>query len=511
MTIPLKSFYVKPVSVIKADFLRTKKNAYAARGITLNVTKGSDDDILAEAIANEIAAAANNVVIKADKQMPDSATGTDEDRVFGVFGVPRAGVSGSQGSIVAKISATTFVATGAQLTDAQGFRYQVSTGGVLTLVGTPPGSVSIPVTSIDVGVGTNHAAGDVLTWVAPPPYCDPTVTCDIGGLTNGADAQTDDVYRVVGLARLRNPPAGGNSAQIIAWAEAGSPAVESAWVYPGLDGPGTFSVAIAAKQAYSATLGRLTRVIQASTVQTVGTYIAAQIPEYANLKTYSVADSVTDVSIGLTLPNAVTATSPGPGGGWTDGTPWPALAGTATRVSVSAVSSPTTFTLTSNDAATTPAATGISDGVTKIAWFDPVSLTMKTSTVLSHSGSTGAIVVTIDPQNPFSGIAVGHYVGPAAQNIGAYLTAFLGACAELGPGEWTTNVSVLPRAARHPAPSLAWPNTLTAQQTKPVQDAGPEVLDTKYFYRSQSSAPVPADTNTAVNIIVLQNFGIYKI
>ena len=47
---------------------------------------------------------------------------------------------------------------------------------------------------------------------------------------------------------------------------------------------------------------------------------------------------------------------------------------------------------------------------------------------------------------------------PQAVQQANYFAAALQAFANLGPGEWTANVTALQRAYRHPVPSLVWPS-----------------------------------------------------
>jgi uncharacterized phage protein gp47/JayE len=516
----LDQFFVPTPDEIRDANLRVRRNALIARGVSNpNVTKDSDHYVYATALSENLSPAFQNCVIKADQQMPDTSLGEQLTRIMGFYGVQPAVAAGASGNIVMETSTVTFVAIHTRLIDDQGQVFEVTLGGNYA------NGAKVPVAGITTGKATDHATGDVLQWVGvPPAFAAPTVTVAAPGLTGGADIPNDEDNRAALFSHLQNPPGGGNWSQVRDWAFKASPSVVSAFVYPALNGPGTLGLCILGALTYDPTNG-FTREVSTTVRDTVHNYVVAQLPGPGQVllttKTPtdaggSTPDVDTDVAIGLTLPEAVGAG--GPGGGWVDATPWPALLGTATRCTVQTVTDSTHLTLTSNDASTTPSATGLLDGVTQIAWFSPTSFAASTTeapspaiitaTITSHGGSTGAITVVLD--TPFIGIQAGDYVFPNAEHAEVYAQAFLAAMGGLGPGQWSTNPGVVPTANRRPFVTRQQPSDLTATVLKAITDSGSEVEDAAYLYRSATTPGVPASTTTdSPFVLVPRRFGLY--
>ena len=501
----LNTFVVPTPDEVRDDFLRVIRNGLIARGVpSPNVSQGSDWWVLAEAVRNQIVPGLANASVKADSAMPDTANGADLDRVAGIYGIVRRPTQGAVGFVNVSPSTASFVTAGTQLVDVSGKRYAVRANTAL-----PRGVTLVGIEAVDPGADTNLAAGTSLAWVAPPAYCAPTATVGAGGLTGGIDDETDGDLRDRLLAHLRTPPAGGNPQFVAELAEAASGAVERAFVYPGLDGPATFGVCIVGALTYDATLG-YTRGLSPLLVADVAAYVAARMPAHANMTLVTPTDVAasspcvdTDVSIGISLPLA--ASAGGPGGGWLDAAPWPQIPGGATRVSLVGFLDALTFTINASEVGCVP-------GLTRIAWYDPTLGTFRVATVTAVANAgVNTCDVTLDPSQPFAGIASGDYVCPASESLDAYGKAWVAAMAQLGPGQWTTDANRLPRAARRPLTSQSWPSDLTATQLRAVSDVGAEVLDVSYLYRSSSTPGVPASTSASPKILVPRRLGFYQI
>jgi len=510
MATPLFTYFQKSPQQIHDDLIRSWKSGFQLiAGIpNPNVAPKSDYDILAWGIAYEVATGQANATILADQLMPDTAAGSFLDRWLNLVGLARRAAVGSHGNITITLSATsTIIAAGAQLIDNSGLRFQVSVGG------TYANGALVPVTAVDVGSATNHNNGDVLRWVSAPAFSNPTATVGtVGGtdgLSNGADSEvgTDEPPRNRLLAWLANPPKGGNWQQVALWAAQSSSLVQFAAVYPALNGPATTYVSVsgAVQTVAPFTSASKSRAISSTIVSTtIAPYVQGLLPENTNLVCLSSVDSPTDVAIQLSLPTAPTASPPGPGGGWLDGTPWPQT-NSGTPVSVTSLGgSPQNFTV---NAQTAPTA-----GLSHIAWLSPFDWTIHTAIVLNFSGSAGAYNLTID--TPFTNLALGNYIWPQAQNQQNYVNALLGAFAAMGPGEWTSSSLLLSgplgRSFRHPLPTLAAPYSLGATQLKQVILSGSEVLDASYLFRSQTTPAVPATNTVGPNIFTPRNLSFYQ-
>ncbi len=104
----------------------------------------------------------------------------------------------------------------------------------------------------------------------------------------------------------------------------------------------------------------------------------------------------------------------------------------------------------------------------------------------------------------------GDLVFPAAENAETYALAYLAAMGNLGPGQWSTDPTVVPAANRRPFVTRQQPSDLTSGILKALTDAGDEVTDAQYLYRSDTTPGVPASTTTdSPFVLVPTRFGFY--
>lgn len=498
MSAQLYTFTTKTPKQVHDDIIRTIKAQLQLLGIAApNVAPGSDFDVIATAVATEIAVGLANQTIMADQLMPDTAAGSNLDRWLALFGLSRRPAIPSRGVVTITCSQTTNIVgnpTGVgatQIVDSSGQLYFVTVGGSY------PNGAQVPTQAVSGGAATDHANGDTLRWVTAPPYCSQTVSVGTpngeDGLSGGADSEVgvDEPPRQRLYQLFQNPPKGGNSQDIIAFAGQSSPLVQSAACYPALLGPSTafFAVWGGPQVTGPFTSTSKSRQLAASLVTgTVVPYVQASLPEYVYLVGSSTIDQPQDVSLILSLPSAPTASPPGPGGGWLDGSPWPSsVTGTAPCV-VTGVTNALNFTLN----ATSPP----TPGATHIAYISPSNWQIYTATVTAYSGSSGAYTVTLDTPWPLLATDFASGFPPAifpqsAQQVN-YAAAALAGFANLGPGEWTSVAAVKARAFRHPPPSLAWPSTLNALFLRTMENAGPEVLNAQFLVGSGAAPTVPA-------------------
>ena len=480
----LRTFTTRDKNRIRDALLRVIRNGLIAIGVPdPNVTPGSDYYVLGEAIGQQLEVAEANGAIKADAAMPDTAVddpatdATDLSRITGFYGLSKQAAAGSAGPGILNSSSSTPIPTGAQLLDAAGQIFRIVIGGVFANGATLDIEAVIAVGQT-TGRATNHAEGDVLRWVNRPPFCDEKVLVGPGGLVNGHDQDTNEDLRARLFAHLQNPPRSGNTQHVAEMAAESSPAVTGAYVYPALQGAGTVHVAVTA----SPTATSLQRDVDATTMSTlVAPYVQGQYPGHAAVTVTTVANMSADVAFGLSLPEAATASPPGPGGGWVNGNAWPTVdASTTWRVTVTGVTSSSVFTV---DAATSPQV-----NVSRIAWWNSATLELYTARVIAVSGTSGAYVITLD--QPFVGIASGEYIWPEAVNAQAYVSAVLAAFAVMGPGEKSSNAGVLARGFRHPRPTTSAPYALTTHLCRAITDAQTEVQSAQFLYRTDGISPL---------------------
>lgn len=502
----LRTFVVKDADTIRADIKRTIRNGLIELGVNdPNVSATSDFDGIALALGNELTVIGANCVLKCDAQMPDTAQDEDLMRITDIFSLSPQEAAGSLGSVVIAATQTSPIPTGAELIDEQGQRFRVTIGGNYA------DGAEVPIEAISVGYSTNHDEGDVLTWASAPAYCSDKVTVASGGLTNGADAEDNEILRQRLFGKFQNPSGSANPAHVIEALESSTNSVQKAFAYPAVQGPSTCDGVVCA--APTAT-NKSRQIATALLDGTVRPYADGALPRFGLLTITTVADVSADVAIGLSLPEAPTANPPGPGGGWLNGTPWPSVdASTTFRCTVTAVTSTKMFVV---DATASPTA-----GVSQIAWLSPYDWTLYSATVLAVSGTTGAYTITLD--KPFVGITTGCYIWPNCQNAQAYVDALLQSFAKMGPGEKTSNASALVRGFRHPPPANAWPCALGPSMLNDLTvDDLEEVEAAQFLHRydgtttitgsaGQLAPQVPTAIANAPKIFVPRHLAFYRI
>lgn len=496
-------FSVKTAAQVRDDGLRALRNAARRRGITnIDTSPGSDYYGLFQAIGNEIEVIGAAQMAAGDAVMPDTAQDNDLDAWLARVGLARGAGGGSSGTIVLDATQATLVLAGTQLTDAQGQRHQVLAGGIYA-----PGA-SIPVQAVDIGTTTNRPAGELLRWATAPAYAATQAAVGPSGLTGGSDAEQDDAARARLMRRLAEPPGNGNSTQLIETAEASSPLVQAAFVYPAAQGPATQHVAVA---GYASATSK-SRAIDATVLASqIVPYVLGQVAEPVSAGTLvtGVADFPVDATIDLALPASGAASIPGPGGGWLDATPWPVPAPGESYAWVTFAGADNAFRVRASRAPV--------PGATRIAWLSPADWNLRQAIVTSAAAvagtGTGGVApefdITVD--TPFTGINVGHFISPQAAALPVYFNALLAAFAALGPGEKTANATVLARAYRRPVPTLAWPSGLDAAVLRAITNAGDEVLDVAYRFRTLVAPPLPASITDPPNIFVPRNLAFYPL
>lgn len=460
------NFTVKTAEEHRDDMLRTIRVYLVRNGVANpNVGPTSDFYARAQALANELEVAGANCIIKLDELMPDTAGDTGLGRWGNILGRQIQPATGSYGNVTLSSSASTTITAGATLTDDIGQKFEATTSGIYA------NGAPVPVRAIDVGFATNHAAGDTLTWVTAPPFADDKAIVATGGLVNGTDAEDRETYRSAIISFFQNPPQSGNREHIAEFAEASSNSVQKAFVYPCAQGPSTVHVACAA----APTSTSKERDIDATLLNTVvKPYVIGQYAEHAEVTVTTVDNENADIAFALNIPNAPTATPPGPGGGWLDATPWPPSSTANGGADVMAVTSSTVF-----DVRSVPAPTV---GATRVSWLSTTDWKVKTATVTASSVVANGYRITID--QPFVGIAVGALVWPACESGQTYADAVLAQFALMGPGEKTANAALLSRAYRYPTPQISWPYALGPELLRALADSGSEVASVNYVQRN---------------------------
>jgi len=174
----------------------------------------------------------------AQQTLPDTADADALDRHAALWGLGRLPAAFAGGHVTLSGTLGTVVPADVRLRRADGV--EVVTTAALTLDGSTPAAVS----AVLPGVAANTAAGTALTLVSAVPGVSAAAVVAAGGLTGGADAETDTALRTRVLWRLQQPPHGGCAADYLAWALAAHPAVTRAWVFPNEAGAGSVTVRV---------------------------------------------------------------------------------------------------------------------------------------------------------------------------------------------------------------------------------------------------------------------------
>jgi len=496
MATTVESMAVKTFEEVRADWLRTYRNGLINRGVTdPNVGSGSEAYLRATAIAQQIVAATANTSAAANAQMPDTAVGDDLIRGAALRGLSYRNAGPSIGPVILSTTVATKVGipSGAQLIDANGLTYQVLVGGSFD------NGAELTVESVDTGVGTNLEAGAVLRWTAPPEFVQPTAVVGTGGLTGGIDQESEEGLRGRLLDRLRHPPNGTNWAALNLATENSTTAVQKAFCYPACNGPST--VHLAAVGAPTAT--NKGRAVNATIMSTkVAPAGIGAVPEYAECVVTTVQNYPVNVSFGLSLPSAKTASPSGPGGGWLDAVPFPVLASPGYVEVLDVI-------LANNIQVASDVPPAVGDTICWISSVDWVLRTAKIVTVPLGGGSPyyiGLDVPLVDSNG--TSITIGEYVFPGAEQMQAYYEAVLAGFAGLGPGEKTDVASLIPRAKRRPLAVDSWPSSLSNRFLKVFSERS-EVYAAGYLYREAVSPPLPAAISDPPYIIIPRHIGFY--
>lgn len=476
---------------VRDQLLRTIRLMHARRGRAVNVLPGSDYFILATSMARIVVIAfANNKVALRDVS-PLTASGENLHRLAKVFGVDPRPAAGASGALVVKCTGTVVIPQDFGCTAANGQRYRTS-ASVTVVTGD-----LISVFAADTGADTDQVAGSMVTWdSAAIGALASTATVAPGGITGGSNGDTEEQLRDRLLQRLAFPPQGGNWAQMKGWAEDASAAVESAFVYPAVRGPGSVDLAI--------TKAGGDRLVNPTVLALATSSVLARVPGYASVLMTGVQTQYVDVTVAAKLPLPTFAG--GAGGGWHDATPWP-----------------------SDDARVVASFGGVLDIATtgspsvgsRIAFWDPAAGALVDMMVTSVIPLVGlGVRITVAPVNGGASplwIVTGMYVSAGSVQGPTYAAELRDQIARLGPGEKTASPDLLPRALRKPAPDVAAPSDLSSLLLSAITQRHPEILSLDWGVRRVSgtltpitSPPLPLTTSDPPFILALGHLAIRR-
>src|SRR3990172_6307118 len=352
-----------------AQLLSECRYGYNRIGVTVNVSEGTEPHIRYKAIANRLSIAIQDNKLALADISPLDSVGTALEELCGVYGVTRRPASAAAGTVQVTCTVATLIPSGFLCTAPNGAQYATTAAVVVN-----SGDL-VAVQASSTGESGNVSQGTIVTWnSAAIATLGQNATVSGGDIDGGTEGDDDEELRQRLIRRLSFPQVGGNASQVMSFAEEASSAVQGAFVYPAVRGPGSYDVALVAEASDTDSDRNLNTV----TVGQVASAIIGNMPGQADLNCTTVVEQRVDVIMALSLPLPIN--SGGAGGGWRDAVPWPSTAGGAfPRVTAY---NTTTNVLTINAAAADVCAVGKRIGI-----WDPLTFTMHEYTVATTVGA----------------------------------------------------------------------------------------------------------------------------
>lgn len=201
---------------------------------------GSDSDFAIR--ANAVAAALEGLyqhqqwIVR--QILPDTADADYLERWASLYGINRKPAVAASGTIMFTASVVSQIPVGTEAKTPDGVAF-VTTASGQVLAG---GSLTLAARAVVPGITGNIAANTALTLTAAPAGVN-SACIVAAALMGGMDLEEPAALLARLLARLRNPPHGGNASDYMAWALA-VPGVAEAYVYSLRRGLGTVDVVI---------------------------------------------------------------------------------------------------------------------------------------------------------------------------------------------------------------------------------------------------------------------------
>lgn len=168
--------------------------------------------------------------------MPDTAELEHMDRWAAIWGVTRKAATAAEGNVTLTGTNGAVVPTGTTLQRSDGAQFTVDADATIA-----SGTATATVTAAAAGADGNTEATSALTIVSPIAGVTSACVVAAGGLSGGADTESDEALRARLLDRIQEPPHGGADFDYVKWALE-IPGVTRAWCFPLEMGLGTVTV-----------------------------------------------------------------------------------------------------------------------------------------------------------------------------------------------------------------------------------------------------------------------------
>lgn len=247
---------------------------------------------LARAFAGAIHGLYGYIAWQSKQIIPDTAEAEYLERHASWWGITRNAAAAATGTVTFTGTDNATIPADTLLQRADGVEYTTDAEGTIA-----SGSIDIAVTATEGGQDTNADTGVSLSLVSPIAGVNSTATVAVGGLTGGADEETDTALRERLQLRVQNPPQGGSAADYEQWAKEVA-GVTRVWVMPQWLGIGTVAVFFIRDDDASI-------IPDAAEVQAVQDYIDTVRPVTADVSALAPAAVTVDMTIQLN-PNTTT-------------------------------------------------------------------------------------------------------------------------------------------------------------------------------------------------------------
>ena len=209
------------------------ENRLETAGATLRVSFIS---VLSRVIAGAVHLLHGHIQFFSKQIFVDQAEVEYLERQASIWGLTRNQATFAEGDVTVTGTSGTLIPAGTIFARSDGLEYE-STDNTTIVSGT----ATVHVIGSEAGADYNTESGVVLTFQTPISGANPEATVTAGEILGGDDAESDEDLRERLLARIQEPPAGGNAADYERWAleVAG---VTRAWVEPSIEGEGTVGV-----------------------------------------------------------------------------------------------------------------------------------------------------------------------------------------------------------------------------------------------------------------------------
>jgi len=382
--------------------------------------------------------------------------------------------------------------------DPNGLSYQV----LVTTVTPGTGIATLTLKGIDGGDETNIGVGTPIKWRNPPIGVEPegqVLTAFSGGVDD--ETQADFAARIED--RIRHRPASGNQAHFRAWALQSTNAVEAAYIYA--TGLNAGSVVVCITQKRANVVGPLARIPSFGTMSVATGYLVPPnspvVPGNVFVVVLPPRSLPSHIGMRIALRRATA-------GGWNDLTPWPKASATYPRCVVTAITSQTSFTITTD----VPPLFVLPGAPALMIWRLATS-SFERLNVASVTGGDGEHYV-INLVNPIStnDVALGDVISPYTDRADVIAQGVQNYFDSLGPGEIVDLATDLRahRAYRYPKPSEGVPYKVGQSIVTTVLDTlGGAAGDAELVSASTTAPPVPSYIMSGPNMLTLGHVGVY--